>query len=108
MTTDTSGCTADDFDAIVHVVPPGDAKTERCQYCDGTGDVHTITGEWRGVCTECEEGRDLGASIASNFAWRAYERAWPEAMCGYEFYHADELAEAKARALEIYRSIRVE
>ena len=25
----------------------------RCPYCDGTGDVHSITGEWRGVCTEC-------------------------------------------------------
>ncbi len=27
-----------------------------CQYCDGTGDVHTPTGEWRGVCTECAAG----------------------------------------------------
>ncbi|MFM0503911.1 hypothetical protein [Paraburkholderia caffeinilytica] len=24
-----------------------------CQYCDGTGDVHSIDGEWRGECTEC-------------------------------------------------------
>ena len=23
----------------------------RCPYCDGTGDVHGIDGEWRGVCT---------------------------------------------------------
>lgn len=27
-----------------------------CQYCDGTGDVHSITGEWRGVCS-CEAGQ---------------------------------------------------
>lgn len=24
-----------------------------CQYCDNTGDVHSIDGEWRGKCTEC-------------------------------------------------------
>lgn len=27
-----------------------------CQYCNGTGDVHSIAGEWRGVCS-CEAGR---------------------------------------------------
>jgi hypothetical protein len=27
--------------------------TPRCPYCDGTGDVHDATGEWRGVCTAC-------------------------------------------------------
>lgn len=28
---------------------------ERCKYCDNTGDVHSPTGEWRGVCTECKQ-----------------------------------------------------
>ena len=28
----------------------------RCTYCDGTGDVHSITGEWRGACC-CEAGK---------------------------------------------------
>ncbi len=28
----------------------------RCSYCDGTGDVHTPTGEWRGTCT-CDAGK---------------------------------------------------
>lgn len=23
----------------------------RCEHCDGTGDVHSIDGEWRGRCT---------------------------------------------------------
>lgn len=32
------------------------AVEPRCQYCDGTGDVHTQTGEWRGTCT-CEAGQ---------------------------------------------------
>ncbi|MCW3522084.1 hypothetical protein K6Y76_33345 [Burkholderia cenocepacia] len=27
--------------------------TPRCSACDGTGDVHDATGEWRGVCTAC-------------------------------------------------------
>jgi len=26
----------------------------RCEYCDGTGDVHSLDGEWRGECTECK------------------------------------------------------
>jgi hypothetical protein len=25
-----------------------------CQYCDDTGDVHSIDGEWRGPCTACD------------------------------------------------------
>jgi hypothetical protein len=28
--------------------------TERCIYCDGTGEVHGVDGEWRGTCTECK------------------------------------------------------
>ncbi|MDN7541174.1 hypothetical protein [Burkholderia cenocepacia] len=27
--------------------------TPRCSACDGTGEVHDVTGEWRGVCTAC-------------------------------------------------------
>ena len=29
---------------------------KRCEYCDGTGDVHDQIGEWRGVCV-CEAGK---------------------------------------------------
>jgi len=25
-------------------------KEKRCQYCDGTGEVHDVDGEWRGSC----------------------------------------------------------
>ena len=35
---------------------------ERCEYCDGTGDVHDRTGEWRGVCN-CEAGKRLAAPV---------------------------------------------
>lgn len=24
-----------------------------CRYCGGSGDVHAMDGEWRGICTEC-------------------------------------------------------
>ncbi len=34
------------------------AKNLSCPYCDGTGDVHSIDGEWRGVCKPCVEAKD--------------------------------------------------
>lgn len=37
------------------------AKAEsfkRCEYCDGTGDVHSIDGEWRGECTACDANKE--------------------------------------------------
>jgi hypothetical protein len=34
------------------------ASFERCQYCDGTGDVHSIDGEWRGECTACDANKE--------------------------------------------------
>lgn len=37
------------------------ADERRCEYCDGTGDVHSIDGEWRGTCI-CPAGRALAAS----------------------------------------------
>ena len=30
----------------------------RCPYCDDTGDVHSIDGEWRGVCV-CPAGKTI-------------------------------------------------
>lgn len=36
------------------VQQPDAGEPGRCEYCDGTGDVHGIDGEWRGECTECK------------------------------------------------------
>jgi hypothetical protein len=50
---------------IASITPPAQpAPTvqERCEYCDGTGDVHDRTGEWRGVCN-CEAGKRLAAPV---------------------------------------------
>jgi hypothetical protein len=33
--------------------PQPEAATAACQTCDGTGDVHDQTGEYRGACTAC-------------------------------------------------------
>lgn len=30
-------------------------EQRRCEYCDDTGDVHSIDGEWRGICV-CPAG----------------------------------------------------
>lgn len=36
------------------------AETQRCPNCDDTGDVHSIDGEWRGIC-HCPAGQALRA-----------------------------------------------
>ena len=37
------------------------APTEKpCKHCDGTGDVHSIDGEWRGACV-CDTGKAVSA-----------------------------------------------
>jgi hypothetical protein len=50
--------------AALEVTPPAQPAPvqERCEYCDGTGDVHDRTGEWRGVCN-CEAGRCCKAPV---------------------------------------------
>lgn len=41
-----------------------ESEHARCQYCDGTGDVHSVTGEWRGRRT-CPDGAALAQMLAS-------------------------------------------
>ena len=41
-------------DLAAHLRAPADAQ-QRCPHCDDTGDVNSITGEWRGVCS-CAAG----------------------------------------------------
>lgn len=48
------------------VIAAAEQAQQRCQYCDGTGDVHSPTGEWRGVC-KCEAGQQ--AQQAEPVAW---------------------------------------
>ena len=45
-------------DKAITAIKEALAQPENCEYCDGTGDVHSIDGEWRGVCI-CEAGKAL-------------------------------------------------
>jgi len=41
---------AEMYNAVpLYTVAPAPVE-QRCTYCDGTGDVHSIDGEWRGTC----------------------------------------------------------
>lgn len=43
----------------------------KCEYCDGTGDVHSPDGEWRGICS-CPAGESLkGLSETTNMFYAA-------------------------------------
>ena len=44
--------------------------TFACEYCDDCGDVHSVIGDWLGVC-HCEAGRELQAEIDARRAERA-------------------------------------
>ncbi len=48
-------------------------KGTACEYCDGTGDVHSLDGEWRGTCTECPAGE---ASARPAWVWNPARTAW--------------------------------
>jgi uncharacterized protein (UPF0335 family) len=50
-----------DTDKLEYPKPRQEKETiaaASCEYCDGTGDVHRIDGEWLGYC-HCEEGQRL-------------------------------------------------
>jgi hypothetical protein len=44
----------------------GTQDEKRCEYCDGTGDVHRIDGEWRGTCTACDAADSQTAARAAD------------------------------------------
>lgn len=39
---------------------PAEGGERRCEYCDGTGDVHDATGEWRGSCNCMDSAKGAG------------------------------------------------
>lgn len=41
------------YQYVVESIAAAEQAQHRCQYCDGTGDVHSPTGEWLGAC-DCE------------------------------------------------------
>lgn len=49
----------------------------RCEYCDGTGDVHSQTGEWRGTCQPCADADLLAALEATAKGCPGFETGLP-------------------------------
>ena len=47
---------------------------KRCPYCDDTGDVHSIDGEWRGTC-KCPAGATPHTAPVLTEAWQPIETA---------------------------------
>lgn len=45
---------------------PDEPDDRPCGYCDDTGDVHSIDGEWRGYCT-CPEGLRLKSECEARY-----------------------------------------
>jgi hypothetical protein len=58
--------------ALATPTPP---QPEHCPHCDGTGDVHSIDGEWRGRCT-CEAGAPAPAEAVALDAKDAARYRW--------------------------------
>lgn len=46
---------------------------KHCEYCDDTGDVHSLDGEWRGTCTECIEAQAPACELSDEELWRIGE-----------------------------------
>lgn len=75
---------------------------QRCQYCDGTGDVHTPTGEWRGIC-DCEAGKELAAQTPAD----PQPELLPEPVAEQDDSRADE-DEAKQFARELAKVLAMQ
>lgn len=73
---------------------------QRCEYCDGTGDVHALDGEWRGVCS-CPTSQ--GAQPAEKVAdiWFAIPN---EFRSGLSPHKNGELGTAVFRLAQAYRN----
>lgn len=98
--------------------PKPAAQPDRCEYCDGTGDVHSFDGEWLGSCAEClpaaqpqvPEGYRLvsepkpnqnSQSFADRLAYWRTER--PSEWLMDEFIRDAQILEAKLAAKEEWK-----
>lgn len=92
--------------ALPAVQPMTVQETARCEYCDGTGDVHAIDGEWRGYCS-CGAGATIRALPAVQpkvkpLVWVS-EGPWDKAVCSYGTYYIqyDDETQAWFASLEL-------
>lgn len=60
---------------------PAPAPRTSCEYCDGTGDVHSLDGEWRGECNQCPAAalhafKNFHRLLCERFGYGHDERDW--------------------------------
>lgn len=55
------------------VTAANEAEPVRCEYCDGTGDVHRADGEWLGECKECDAAEPAPAQDERDAVYRDAE-----------------------------------
>lgn len=65
---------------MVFVVPAPEGRTA-CEYCDGTGDVHSLDGEWRGECNMCPAAalhafKNFHRLLCERFGYGHDEKDW--------------------------------
>ena len=62
--------------------PQAEPQTKTsCEYCDGTGDVHSLDGEWRGKCNECPAAalhafKNFHRLLCERFGYGHDEKDW--------------------------------
>lgn len=59
---------------------------ERCEYCDGSRDVHRADGEWLGECTACNASAEL--QLRKDFE-RNWEQLYPDHPDGSKQFNTD-------------------
>lgn len=52
--------------------PKPAALPARCEYCNGSGDVHSFDGEWLGSCTECPPAAQPQVPESKNWVQHVY------------------------------------
>jgi hypothetical protein len=62
-------------------VQPKGTEPPRCQYCDGTGDVHSPDGRWLGECNQCPEAalhafKNFHRLLCERFGYGHDEKDW--------------------------------
>lgn len=62
------------------VAAANEAEPVRCEYCDGTGDVHRADGEWLGECKECDAAEPAPAQDGREAVKQAIAEALGEAL----------------------------
>ena len=73
------------------VAAANEAEPVRCEYCDGTGDVHRADGEWLGECKECDAAEP---APAQDERWAVHAQGPDELYAAFSREDAEQHAAA--------------